>query len=83
MIQPTDSTQTELSPTFSMRHGPNISIRYRKQLVPPTIDQDEPIGAWTATAHIQFTEYSLTTISQFREAVCYAQSMGTISSRRR
>jgi hypothetical protein len=43
VIQPTDSTQTELSPTFSMRHEPK-SIRYRKQLVPPTIDQDEPTG---------------------------------------
>ena len=33
-----------------------MSVRYRKHLILPTISQDEATGAWTATAHIQFTE---------------------------
>jgi hypothetical protein len=33
-----------------------MSVQYRKHLILPTISQDEATGAWTATAHIQFTE---------------------------
>lgn len=33
-----------------------MSVRYRKHLILPTISQDEVTGAWTATAHIQFTD---------------------------
>jgi hypothetical protein len=33
-----------------------MSVRYRKHLILPTISQDEATDAWTATAHIQFTE---------------------------
>lgn len=33
-----------------------MALRYRKHLILPTISQDEATGAWTATAHIQFTE---------------------------
>ena len=33
-----------------------MSVRYRKHLILPTISQDEATAAWTATAHIQFTD---------------------------
>ena len=33
-----------------------MSIRYRKHLILPTINQDEATGAWFGSAHIQYTE---------------------------
>ena len=33
-----------------------MGVRYRKNLILPTIDQDEYTGNWKATAHIQFTD---------------------------
>ena len=33
-----------------------MAVRYKKHLILPTIEQDEGVGTWTATAHIQFTE---------------------------
>jgi hypothetical protein len=33
-----------------------MAVRYKKHLILATIDQDEGVGTWTATAHIQFTE---------------------------
>jgi membrane protease subunit (stomatin/prohibitin family) len=33
-----------------------MSIRYRKHLILPTINQDEVTGAWFGTAHIQYTD---------------------------
>ena len=33
-----------------------MSIRYRKHLILPTINQDEAMGVWFGSAHIQYTE---------------------------
>jgi hypothetical protein len=33
-----------------------MAVRYKKHLILPTMEQDEGVGTWTATAHIQFTE---------------------------
>ena len=33
-----------------------MSLRYRKHLILPTINQDEVTGAWFGSVHIQYTE---------------------------
>ena len=33
-----------------------MSVRYRKHLILPILDQDEATGGWIARAHIEFTE---------------------------
>lgn len=33
-----------------------MSLRYRKHLILPTINQDEDTCAWFGSAHIQYTE---------------------------
>jgi hypothetical protein len=43
-----------ISPSSSP--GDLMSIRYRKHLILPTINQDEVTGAWFGSVHIQYTE---------------------------
>jgi hypothetical protein len=59
-----ESSHRAVSPSSDQSAGicdkqTHVSTRIAKHLILPPISQDEAIGAWTATARIQFTDCPL------------------------